>query len=611
MTQTQIPTQASGSSRYPQTAPGPAPQRPPAYGQAPPTYGAPQGGPPPSSRQAPQGSSAAYSTAYPPGPPQHGGYQQQPGPPPQQYGGAVAAAPQQQQSYGAPGGYGTAPPPQGYAQQAPAGGTSGGGGGVPYGSLPPSQAAPAQQHQMYGGQQSMQGGGVPGGPMPSYGGQQGPPPQQQQYYQQQQQLAPPPAQQGGYSNVAPILTPPLEPVHGQHGYGAGPGLPLPQHAQQQQQHFAPSLGDIPQQAAYQHSRQGPVDERYASHTRQAPLPVASGERGRSQGEGRGDRGGAGGGAYGKTSGKDHRSGGTAGGSRRSQYDERAATGSQQQAYQQQAQQPGGAEKKTRGDRGNRTRGGKNNNNSNKPKAARKSPSPAPEPVSHPIYAVHLPSYQLCATPSMDYVEVSRRYDRLVMPAGFVTAYRHLATVAVPSWAATGGEAGGTPLTNSTAARKEESSLMPTGATVDTKEDIKDASAVVPVHIDTTEGTTGGTTIVQTTSTKHGVGLSRTFNLMGSLPVTHEIAAVKFVDGPLAQYDPDNPAVQGSTPALGSTVYNAKVVLLSGLSEADRAAALVGPGKEGGDHVSRLIKFIVARAGKILKLFLIFFFFISI
>ena len=47
---------------------------------------------------------------------------------------------------------------------------------------------------------------------------------------------------------------------------------------------------------------------------------------------------------------------------------------------------------------------------------------------------------------------------------------------------------------------------------------------------------------------------------------------------------------------GSTTYSAKDMLLSGLSEADRQAVLLGAHEKGGEHISRLLKFVVARTG---------------
>ena len=647
--QGQLPQPQAGGggsgNRHPPQAQGPMPgvPRQPAYGQAPPTYGAPQGGPPPS-RQAPQGAPPAnYSGNYAPQPIAGGGYSQQGLPPVQQpqYGGAPPQ--QQQQSYGAPTGYVTAPqpsqgPPAAYGQQqqqqAPGGG---------YGVLSSQAPLPQQQqHQLYGGPQSLQ---TQAASMP-YGGQQGPPPQhaqQQQYYQQQ---AVPPPQGSGYGVSAP--GPVAVPSDAQHGYASA--MPLTQ-----QQHYAPphDAAHIPQQAYQQQHRPSGDDHRYgAAHARGgAPGPSVDRGGGRAQGDGKGDRGGGASYGTGKTTtaggggGRDHRTigGGGIAASRRPAHDDRGGASTQQQAK---------SKKKERGGRAVRERQEKYA--AQKAAAAvaavshRRSHSPITlaEPSSPPSYAVHLPSYQLCATPSMDYLEVSRRYDRLVMPGDFVTAFRHLATSRqVPSWAAT--TAAVTPATGmqllisssgGTAAvqivpKQEERSLDDNAISImNTDEGSKHLSSVAVKEEESGSIQKGATTAtpasvvdgsVSVSTINQGLGLSRTFNLLGSLPISHEIGSVKLEYGPLAQYDPAKPAVHSSSttaggstkvgttknsstndnsatttqPVAGSTVYNAKVVLLSGLSDAERAAALEGPGKEGGDHVSRLIKFIVARAGK--------------
>ena len=270
------------------------------------------------------------------------------------------------------------------------------------------------------------------------------------------------------------------------------------------------------------------------------------------------------------------------------------------------------------------------------------------------YTVHVPAYQLGSTLSFDYLEVSRRFERLVIPEDFVSAQKHC-------W-------------NGKNTQNDHCFPNPTTTTTGT---------IHSTGGDNQEGNNKKTITATATTTNEvltdtviatGLGLSRIFNLSQVLPVYNEISLSRVDKGPFAHYDPANSEVQPPRPLINmvplllqlppsppvsptaeqqqlpsapedtvvvvvdavesqsmvlpsatqpnlnprdkttttttktstapaskksmKTVYNAKVVLLSGLSEADRVAALQGPGgeKSGGDHVSRLLKFIVARAG---------------
>jgi hypothetical protein len=85
-------------------------------------------------------------------------------------------------------------------------------------------------------------------------------------------------------------------------------------------------------------------------------------------------------------------------------------------------------------------------------------------------------------------------------------------------------------------------------------------------------------------------LCRLLDLTRPLPTAHEVAALT-PDGPAAGYDPAPPP---GAP-VGSTVYNAKVVLANGLRPEDVAAAAAGGAAPGGDAVARLLRLVVARA----------------
>lgn len=178
--------------------------------------------------------------------------------------------------------------------------------------------------------------------------------------------------------------------------------------------------------------------------------------------------------------------------------------------------------------------------------ARASPSRPSSPASG-AHEAHLPAYQLGASPSLDYLEVSRRFERLVMPPDFVRA--------VHCWAS-----GGPP----------QRTFLPRWG--------------------------------------------RDLDLSSWAPMHHEACPHKVEDGPLQAYDPmaannrvsteQNPYLTTTHPSINSksklsknenVVYNAKVLLFTGLSPADRAAALAGRQNAGGDHITRLLKFVVARA----------------
>jgi len=193
------------------------------------------------------------------------------------------------------------------------------------------------------------------------------------------------------------------------------------------------------------------------------------------------------------------------------------------------------------------------------------------------YAVHLPAYQLAATPSMDYVEVSRRFDRLVMPKDFIEMIR--------------------PRQQQPAVVQQETAVL---STINSHGDEKSSSM-------------------------NGLGLSGVLNLKESLPVHHEICTEKVENHSLALYDPDplltssppSPVTQIAPTATATAtataaaipfskelpvVYNAKVVLLSGLNEEDQHAILSkhssasSPSTSGdSDHLSCRLKFVVARA----------------
>ncbi|KAG7668654.1 hypothetical protein Ndes2526B_g03723 [Nannochloris sp. 'desiccata'] len=204
------------------------------------------------------------------------------------------------------------------------------------------------------------------------------------------------------------------------------------------------------------------------------------------------------------------------------------------------------------------------------------------------YAVHLPAYQLGATPSMDYVEVSRRFERLVMPEDFIEIIRPQQQQQQQQ-------------------QQQELALVQPSSPDDGGEEEKKISSI------------------------DGLGLSRVINLNGSLPLHHEICREKIENQSLALYDPDPlltsplppsspltaPPTTAATAAAGMSssnelpiVYNAKVVLVSGLSKEDQntilsnittaaaasaSSSLTPPLSGGIDHLSCRLKFIVARA----------------
>ncbi|KAL4853770.1 Cell cycle and apoptosis regulator protein 2 [Chlorella vulgaris] len=78
-----------------------------------------------------------------------------------------------------------------------------------------------------------------------------------------------------------------------------------------------------------------------------------------------------------------------------------------------------------------------------------------------------------------------------------------------------------------------------------------------------------------------------------VPLEHFVSAVKQDSTAGAAYDMDQRNVAPS----GSVLYNAKVVFTTGLGEADRAALLAGAADKAGEHLGRLLKFVVARADR--------------
>lgn len=189
------------------------------------------------------------------------------------------------------------------------------------------------------------------------------------------------------------------------------------------------------------------------------------------------------------------------------------------------------------------------------------------------YAVHLPAYQLGATLSMDYIETSRRFERLVMPEDFIEMNR-------PHHQQ----------------HQQQHSAGAQHVVLSTSDDDEKMASI------------------------DGLGLSEVLHLNGCLPVHHEICTEKVEnDSSLALYDPEPRTValftSLSTPRAPDTaaipysnelpiIYNAKVVLISGLREVDQHAILskYSPASASSpstssdsDHLSCRLKFVVARA----------------
>lgn len=95
--------------------------------------------------------------------------------------------------------------------------------------------------------------------------------------------------------------------------------------------------------------------------------------------------------------------------------------------------------------------------------------------------------------------------------------------------------------------------------------------------------------VRTPASQEGPLSGALLRLDSTAPMEHATAPTKQE----TDYDLDQPNVAPH----GSTVYNAKVMLTPGVTAADKAALLKGPAAEGGEHLSRLLKFVVARADR--------------
>ena len=100
---------------------------------------------------------------------------------------------------------------------------------------------------------------------------------------------------------------------------------------------------------------------------------------------------------------------------------------------------------------------------------------------------------------------------------------------------------------------------------------------------------------------------------GAVPVEHSVAALSSIPTAAASDGQGNllPGASGSgkdrlgdkteyelTPKnvapRGSTVYNARVALMLGLGEGDKAAALKAAPEPGAEHLTRLLRFVVVR-----------------